>query len=166
MLRTSAALLYVLQVNCMAQRRLLFTELGTHTPTSPTEYSDPGLMGIDSALHCAQVCGLKEDCNSISYDQSTNACHLHTANIMESPNDADGASKHYMVTEREPNKWVKNCTDDLLDDVTDDRLTSSSQTSILHSAERARLSTVEEGSKIGRGAWCALEANLNQYVQV
>ncbi|KAL5005580.1 hypothetical protein ScPMuIL_016738 [Solemya velum] len=167
MLRTSAALLYVLQVNCMAERRLLFTELGTHTPaSSQTEYPDSRLMGIDSALHCAQVCGLKEDCNSISYDQSTNACHLYTADIMEPPNDTGASSRHYRVTEREPNIWVMNCTDDLLDDVTDERITSSSDTTVRLTAERARLSSVHEGLHAAQGAWCAGVSDLNQYIQI
>ncbi|KAL5006055.1 hypothetical protein ScPMuIL_017213 [Solemya velum] len=166
MLRTSAALLCVLQVNCLVPKRLLLTKLGADTLAPPQTYPDSVLMGIDSALHCAQVCGLKEKCNSISYDQSTNACHLHTEDLIESPNDAGSSSRQYRVTEREPNIWVTNCTDDMLDDVTDDRITSSSDTSIHHSAKRARLSSVHEGSASLQGAWCARANDLNQYIQV
>lgn len=62
---------------------------------------------------------------------------------------------------------IVNCREDLIEDVTADKLTSSSVYAIGYAPDRARLTTLygDDGTG-GQGAWSSRTIDFDQYIQV
>lgn len=104
-LRILCSVLYVLQVNGVMPRHLLFTRMGAGEISSSLTVASPSIMDIDSALHCAQLCRLERGCESMSYNRVSRVCHIHADDNIQHPTNEDTTTRHYKITTRDPSKY-------------------------------------------------------------
>ncbi|KAL5015217.1 hypothetical protein ScPMuIL_009487 [Solemya velum] len=164
-LKQMIAMLYYVQVQCSIQRSLLFAQLEKESPDSSVigDVMIAEFVHIYGVMTCGHVCGLMEDCMAVSYNKTGGVCQLY--NFLQVLDNTDTDTEYLKVRYRNPP--IVNCREDLIEDVTADKLTSSSVYAIGYEPDRARLTTLygDDGTG-GQGAWSSRTIDFDQYIQV